>query len=156
MRARRITLTAAERAGLEGLVRRHGTPQQVAVRARIVLAAGEGCAITRTAQQVGRSRESVRLWRDRWAAAGNLPPDESGVAARLADAPRPGAPARITPAQVCRVVALACAAPATAGRPISRWTNQESADAITKRGMVETIAPRHAARLVKRGIASPT
>ena len=156
MRARRITLTAAERAGLEGLVRRPGTPQQVAVRARIVLAAGEGCAITRTAQQVGLSRERVRLWRDRWAAAGNLPPDELGVAARLADAPRPGAPARITPAQVCRVVALACEAPATSGRPISRWTNQEIADEITKRGMVETIAPRHAARLVKRGIASPT
>lgn len=156
MRARRITLTAAERAGLEGLVRRHGTPQQVAVRARIVLAAGEGCSITRTAQQVGLSRESVRLWRDRWAAAGNLPPDELGVAARLADAPRPGAPARITPAQVCRVVALACEAPATSGRPISRWTNQEIADEITKRGIVETISPRHAARLVKRGISSPT
>ena len=33
------------------------------------------------------------------------------VAARLADAPRSGTPARITPEQVCRIVALACEAP---------------------------------------------
>jgi len=64
----------------------------------------------------------------------------------------PGAPARITPEQICQVVALACEAPATAGRPISQWTNQELADEIMHRGIITTISPRHAARVVKRGI----
>jgi putative transposase len=100
---------------------------------------------------VGLSRESVRFWRDRWVALQDIPLAELGVAQRLGDAPRPGAPARITAEQVCQVVALACEAPAVAGRPISQWTHQEIADEIMRRGIVETISPRHAARLLKRG-----
>ncbi len=156
MRARPITVTADERAGLEALARRHKTGQQVVLRARIVLAAGDGHSIRDTAAEVGLSRESVRLWRDRWAALRDIPLAELDVAGRLADAPRPGAPARITAAQVCQVVALACEAPATSGRPISQWTNQELADEITQRGIIEAISPRHAARLVKRGTSNPT
>lgn len=152
MRAKPITVTAEERQGLETLVRRHSTGQQVATRARIVLAAGAGCSIIGTADDLGLNRDSVRLWRDRWAALQDIPLAELDVAGRLADAPRPGVPARITADQVCQVVALACEAPATSGRPISQWTNQELANEITTRGIIETISPRHAARLVKRGI----
>ena len=76
------------------------------------------------------------------------------VADRLADAPRPGAPARIGAEQVCAIVALACEAPAQSDRPISQWTGREIAEEITRRGIVETISTRHAARLLKRGISS--
>jgi putative transposase len=151
MRAQPITVSGEEQRGLELLVRRHGTPQQVAVRARIVLGAAQGRPLGQIAQEVSLSRESVRLWRDRWVALQDIPLAELSVAQRLADAPRPGAPARITAEQVCQVVALACEAPTLSGRPISQWTNQEIADEIVKRGIVETISPRHAARLVKRG-----
>ena len=154
MRARPITLTEDERQGLETLVRRPTTPQQVATRARIVLAAADGHPLVRIAEQVGLSRESVRFWRDRWVALQDLPLEEVRVAQRLADAPRPGAPARITTEQVCQVVALACEAPATSGRPISQWTHQEIADEIMRRGIVPSISPRHAARLVKKGISN--
>jgi putative transposase len=74
----------------------------------------------------------------------------------LSDAPKPGAPARITPEQVCQVVALACKAPETAGRPISQWSAREIAAEIMDRGIIEHISPRHAARLLKRGISNPT
>ncbi len=154
MRARPITLTADERHGLETVVRRHKTGQHVVTRARIVIAAGDGRSISDTVQEVGLSRESVRLWRDRWTALQDIPLADLDVAGRLADAPRPGAPARITAEQVCQVVALACEAPATSGRPISQWTNQELADEITQRGIVEIISPRHAARLVKKGTSN--
>ncbi len=156
MRARPITLTPDERQGLETEVRRRKSGQQVVTRARIVLAAGDGRSISATVQEVGLSRESVRLWRDRWAALQDIPLADLGIAERLADAPRPGAPARITAEQVCQVVALACEAPATSGRPISQWTNQELADEIIQRGIVKTISPRHAARVVKRGTSNPT
>jgi transposase len=154
MPATPITLSEAEREGLEVLVRRHTTPQQIATRARIVLAAGAGQTNVQIVHQVGLSRESVRLWRDRWAALRDIPLDERSVTQRLADAPRPGTPARITAEQVCQIVALACAAPATAGRPIIQWSSREIADEITARGIVETISPRHAARLLKRGTSS--
>jgi len=156
MRARPITLTTDERQGLETVVRRHKSGQQVVTRARIVLAAGDGRSISDTVQEVGLSRESVRLWRDRWTALQDIPLADLDVAERLADAPRPGAPARITAEQICQVIALACEAPATSGRPISQWTNQELADEITKRGIGDTISPRHAARVVKRGTSNPT
>jgi hypothetical protein len=49
------------------------------------------------------------------------------------------------------MAALACDAPAKAGRPISQWTGQEIADEMKARGIVEQISPRHAARLLKKG-----
>ena len=156
MRARPLTLTADERQGLETLVRRHSTPQQVATRARSVLAAAAGRPLVQIAHDVGLSRESVRLWRDRWLALQDIPLADLSVAERLADAPRPGAPARMTAEQVCQVVALACEAPVASGRPISQWTHQEIAAEIMRRGIVDTISPRHAARLVKRGISTPS
>jgi transposase len=74
----------------------------------------------------------------------------------LSDAPRPGAPRRITDEQVCRIVELACEAPQRSGRPISQWTGREIAEEIKGRGIVGQISGRHAARLLKRGICSRT
>ena len=48
-------------------------------------------------------------------------------------------------------MALACEAPSTLGRPISQWSNHEIAHEVMRRGIVATISPRHAARLLKRG-----
>src|SRR5438067_2771435 len=61
---------------------------------------------------------------------------------------------RITAEKVCQMAALACEAPAKAGRPISQWTGREIADEMRARGIVEQISPRHAARLLKKGAAT--
>jgi hypothetical protein len=53
-------------------------------------------------------------------------------------------------------MALACEAPGESGRPISQWSTTELAAEIVRRGLVDTISPRHAARLLKRGISSRT
>jgi putative transposase len=53
-------------------------------------------------------------------------------------------------------MALACEAPERSGRPISHWSGREIAEEIQRRGIVERISGRHAARLLKRGISSPT
>jgi putative transposase len=74
----------------------------------------------------------------------------------LTDAPRSGKPVRITDAQVCQIVALACEAPDQSGRPISQWTGREIAEEIQRRGIVAEISGRHAARLLKRGRSSRT
>jgi len=146
-----VVLAAEEHAELERLARAHGTAQQVAARARIVLRAAEGRSNSEIARREGVDVGTVRAWRGRWLALGVVARAELGVAARLADAPRPGAPARIAPDQVCRLLELACAAPAESGRPISQWTGREIADEAVKRGIVERISPRHAARLLKGG-----
>ena len=60
-----------------------------------------------------------------------------------------------TPAQVCQIVAVACAAPSAAGRPISQWSGTELADELIRQGIVDQISPRHALRLLKKGILNP-
>ncbi|GAC1405979.1 MAG: hypothetical protein NVSMB65_21280 [Chloroflexota bacterium] len=154
--ATKLELTAVERQGLMRLVTARSTAQQVVRRARIVLLAAEGLTNLAVSRRVGLSREAARLWRDRWVSLQAVPLEDLGAAERLADAPRPGAPARITAEQVCAIVALACEAPDRSGRPISQWTGREIADEIARRGIVATISTRHAARLLKRGICSPT
>ena len=151
-----VTLTAEARRDLAALARRPSAPQQLALRARIILLAADGANNSQIARQLGIDVGTPRLWRTRWLGLAAVPPEELRVAERLEDAPRPGGPCRITAAQVCQLTALACEAPAGSDRPISQWSGRELADEVIQRGIVDTISPRHALRLLKRGICSPT
>ena len=151
-----IELTSSERGELDNLLRRHSTPQQLALRARIVLAAAEGLNNGQIVRGLGVSRDMVRLWRGRWLGLQAVPLAELSIEERLTDVPRLGRPARISAEAVCQIVALACEAPAERGRPISQWSSREIADEVKNRGIVEQISPRHAARLLKRGTSNLT
>jgi len=151
-----VEVNAAERAALERLVRRPTTGQQLVERARIVLLAADGLNNSEGARAMGVQIDTVRKWRRRWCTARGVPLADLSITARLDDAPRPGTPARITSEHVCRIMALACEAPSASGRPISQWSTTELAAEIMRRGIVETISPRHAARLLKRGTSSRT
>jgi hypothetical protein len=74
-------------------------------------------ATIRAAQHSG----AVRHWRSRWLSG----QAEAAAAARLADEPRPGAPATFTPEQVCAIVALACEPPEKSELPLSHWSQSE-------------------------------
>lgn len=151
----RIELDKTSREALIALTRRHTTAQQLVPRAQIVLLAAEGKNNAQIAQELGVSVDTARLWRRRWLSFAAIPLEDLSVADRIEDAPRPGKPVTIGPEQVCQIVALACEAPEKSGRPISQWTGREIADEIIARGIVETISPRHAERLLKRGICTP-
>jgi putative transposase len=151
-----VALSDEVRRALEALVRARQTAQQVALRARIILAAADGGNNSQIARRLGVEADTARLWRTRWLALAPLPLAELGVAERLADAPRPGGPRRITAEQVCRLTALACEAPAVSARPISQWSGRELADEAIRRGIVDRLSPRHAGRLLKKGTSSPT
>lgn len=146
-----VVLTDEERSGLERLIRRHNVGQQIAQRARIVLAASEGKGNSRIVREMGVSRDMVRLWRQRWVDLQPIALIDLDIEERLEDLPRPGAPARITPDQVCQIQQVACEEPEESGRPMTHWTNREVADEVMKRGIVAQISPRHAARLLKKG-----
>ena len=145
-----IKLTDEERQGLEKLVRRHHTPQQIALRGRIILAAADGKNNRQIAQEFDVHVDTPRLWRRRWLTLSPISLDDLSVEERLEDLPRPGAPPQITADQRCRIEAMACEDPEDSGRPISHWTAREIADEIMKRGILDSISPRHAARLLKR------
>jgi transposase len=114
-----ITLTGADHATLQGWAGRRKTAQALAKRARIVLACAAPAATNGgVARALGVSRPTVALWRGRFAEHG---PDG------LLDAPRPGAPRRITDEQVERAVTATLeGAPADA----THWSTRSLARAV--------------------------
>jgi len=58
-----IDLMATERAELEALVRRHGTAQGLALRARIVLLAAEGLTNSAIAEALRIAQHTAGKWR---------------------------------------------------------------------------------------------
>lgn len=145
-----MKLSKAERDGLEKLIKRHQVGQQTALRARIVLAAADGLKNKEIVEKYTITADTVRLWRNRWVKLQDIPLEDISIEDRLQDAPRPGAPAKITADQRCQIEALACEKPEKSGRPITHWTGREIADELKKRQIVDDISPRHAARLLKR------
>jgi transposase len=73
-----------------------GTPQKIALRARIILQAAQGRANLAIAKELGISRPTVLLWRERFASL--------GVPGIMADAPRPGRKKSLSPEKVQAVV----------------------------------------------------
>ena len=61
-----VELSPEEQQGLETLVRRYSTPQQLARRGRIILSAAAGLNNSQIAREVGLDVDTVRFWRNRW------------------------------------------------------------------------------------------
>ena len=147
-----LQLAETEREQLQQLVNRHSTPQQIALRASIILLADEGQNHREIARHLNISRDMARLWRNRWLelSAKNIP-----VVERLADAPRPGGPMTFSLEQILRLFAMACEKPEDYGRPISHWTARELAEEVVKQGIVTSISPRHVGRLMAEADLKP-
>ena len=92
----RISVSEADREGLERLVRDRNTPQKLVWRARIVLLASDGLTGEAIAAAVGRSLLTVRRWRRRYMAR--------GVDGLLKDATRPPGRKPLTAETIKRVV----------------------------------------------------
>lgn len=114
------------------------------------MAADDGQNNSQIAREFRILVETARLWRNRWLTLQPISLEDLGIKDRLEDLPRPGAPSQITADQRCQIEALACEEPEESDRPISHWTNREIADEIMKRGILDQVSPRHAARLLKR------
>lgn len=65
-----VSLTDVDRERLEAWVSAHGTPQQVALRCRMVLAAAAGRTNLTISEEFGVNPKTVALWRERFVEAG--------------------------------------------------------------------------------------
>ena len=86
-----LTLLAADKEKLTMLARRPKTAQRVALRAKIILRAAENQPNRQIARALGITGATVGKWRERFRLKGME---------GLSDEPRPGAPRKITDAQV--------------------------------------------------------
>ena len=135
-----------QREALEQLVRTHSTPQQLAIRARIIVQAADGVGVRESARALGVWPKTVRYWRQRWRQAAN----GQCAAERLADGARSGAPPTFTPEQICAVVAMTCEKPSESERAISHWSQREIADEAMRRGLIPSISQRSVGRFLKK------
>ena len=146
----RINLTGSEQTELEQIIRQHTTPQNEARRAKIILLANEECC---TNQEIAKQLEinscDITRWTKRWIDLAMEP-----VRKRLGDAPRPGAPDRITAEQWCHIMALACEPPESFGLPITNWTHQELAKEVVRQGIVEKVSSSHLGSVLKKRSAT--
>ena len=147
-----LKLDDSERQQLEQLVNRHHTPQQLAIRASIILLANSGWNHREIARELQISRDMARLWRERWL---TLSEKEVAVVERLQDAERSGSPATFSLEQILQLFALACEQPERYGRQMSHWTARELADEMVKQGIVERISTRHVGRLLAEASLKP-
>ena len=65
-----MTLNPSQQQQVQQWLSAHGTPQQVALRCRLVLATAEGQSESAIARQLGTNRKTVILWRARFAEEG--------------------------------------------------------------------------------------
>lgn len=144
---------------LEQIARCYTKPYYLVLRAKIILIAAAGANNTEVARRLDTNRNTAGTWRARWLAAepSLLAAEAEGlsekeltalVEATLVDAPRSGAPDDFSPEQLVQIVALACEDPQESGREISHWTRRELADEALKRGIVDSISPRHVGRVL--------
>ncbi len=146
-----VYLTDSEQAELEHVVRCPSLAQQLVLRAKIIMRAGQGAGHGEISRGLGVSKEMSRLWRQRWLELSAKIP----VIDRLKDAPRPGTPPTFTIEQITKLYALACKPPEQYGRPISHWSPRELADELVKQNIVDSISPRHVGRLLAEAELKP-
>ena len=126
-----------------------------------MLAASEGSNNQQIANRQGIERNCVAKWRKRWHEASdrlNAMEIEAveektlreAIEEALADAPRPGTPAKFTSEEIVKIVAVSCEDPKASGRSVTHWTPEELADEVIKRQIVSSISPRTVGRFLNR------
>ena len=129
-----LKLDEGEREQLQQLVNRHHTPQQLALRASIILLADQG----RNHQEIARELQ-IETWQDYGEHAGYIESKGRGGS---------GACWILHPQRLAlQLFALACERPDVYGRPISDWTARELAEEIQPGDCGEYFR-RHVGRLL--------
>ena len=156
---RQISLSQRQENVLKRLARQGKCFQQIFIRIQIILLAAMGMNNTHIANKFETSRNTVRLWRERWHASQHrLSTLEKAVSSDkelgvligevLSDRPRTGRPCKFSQEQFVKIIAIACEDPALSKRPISHWTARELADEAVLRNIVPSISVRTVQRLL--------
>jgi len=109
-----VDLSPTDRDRIRALLQQRALSPRVRERLEMVKAADQGHSLTTIAAWSGRSAETVRRWLDRFAAAGS---------GGLADAPRPGRPAKADAAYLVALEQAVERAPHDLGLPFDVWTS---------------------------------
>lgn len=167
-RAIEIVVTNRQRGLLEKWMRNKAdVPYRLIERCHIVLMSADGVPNVEQGRRLGAHQQRARRWRRRWLEAQDrlTAAEKKGATDKdlgklvlelLSDRPRAGVPPTFSAEQLTKIIAIACEPPEESGRPVTHWTPRELADEVIKRGVVETISPRHIDRFLKVRISGRT
>jgi transposase len=139
-----VNLEAEEREQLRALTRKGKAAARTVRRAQTLLLADEGRTDQEIAAVLHSGLATVARTRQRCV--------EEGLAAALAERPRPGPSPKLSPKQQAFTVALACTQPPE-GR--LRWTMQLLADRLVELEVIPDISDEAIRRLLKKTSSSP-
>src|SRR3954463_9914973 len=164
-KAAKITIPERQQDILQTFSRSVTAVSRLRQRASIIVLAFDGLLNEDIAPRVGLTHRQVGRWRRRWADAWDRLIDieccesravlRRAIEAVLTDEARPGAPAKFTPEQVTRILAVACEPPEKSGRPITHLTAQELTDELIWRGIVASISPSQVSRYLREAALQP-
>lgn len=137
-KSRGISLTAHERSLLQQVARSRTLAWFQVQRARIVLAVADGERIQTVALRM--QCDPATVWRTcrRY--------EQVRLEGVLAEAPRPGHPAEISPLERAQIVQLACLEPLAKGLPITHWSSQN----LARQAVADSLVSGLSARTVRR------
>jgi len=155
-----IELTEKQREVLERIASSRSKEYRLVQRAKMIIELASGANHKEAARRSKSNRHTVRLWKNRWGGASHRLKEaeqERGdqrlvgnmIEDILSDEYRAGTPAKFTPEQIARIIAISCEKPEESGRPISHWTPRELAEEARKRQIVASISTRSAGRFLK-------
>lgn len=160
-----IAMTERQKKLLKQLSKEHNTPQQIALRARVLLLASEGISNSQIKRVLKIARNTVITWRKRWLAeSASLLDFEKGfknegindkrlkehLKSFLQDNKRSGAPKKFTLSQRKQLIALACKKPIDYGLEMTDWTHEMLAKVAIAKGIVKSISPSHLGKILKK------
>ena len=127
-----IQLTPEQESSLQHLSTCYTAPFAEVQRARMLRLAPQPPTWQHvaSARQVGCCVQTVKHWRQRWQQTD-----------RVRDAPRAGTRRTCTPLPRAQIIALACRAPRTYGKPWPRWAGEKLAQVAIAQQLVAHIAP---------------
>ena len=158
--APKLLLSETQRKLLTQYAQKHTVSRQMHQRINIILRAHQGESNMHIARRLGVTSNTVKKWRNRWVTSyeqlcvGEQQSErESNLLGQmlcvLGDAPRSGAPIRISLAEKQRLMALACQKPEDFGIPVTQWNREMLAQVAQAKGLVSKISPRYVGRLLK-------
>ena len=143
MKLYRVDLSEAERTALLALIQKGKAAARKVRRAHTLLLAAEGKTDRQISEALHTGTATVERLRKRFV--------EEGLAAALAEKPRPGAERKLDGKQEALLVALTCSAPPEGRR---HWTMQLLADRLVALGVVESLSDETVRRLLKQTTSS--
>ena len=149
----KLELSVREHSLLRDYLDKHTIALHYQQRINIILLSFDGLSNSKISRDLSTSQPTVSKWRNRWLThyedlcvyESKETPSDGKLLLRmlkiLSDAPRVGAPIRISLSEKENLVALACKNPDDFGIPITHWNREILAQVAMEKGLVEKISP---------------